>query len=520
MYRLGFCVVMVLLISCSDGSSGHRSTTVVYASGADLQSINPLVTVHPLAKAVQKHVLFLTLAEYDSLFQPRPRLASWEWNETRTNLTFSLRSDVVWHDGTATDANDVAWTLEMAMEPAVAYPRARDLSGIVNVSAVDSLTVRVRFTRSQPAFPDVFTDLAILPSHRFADVAPGSVRSHEFNNEPMGNGPFEFVEYRPNQRWVFERSDAFPAELGRPEIERFVVVVVDEPATKLAALTSGELDFAGISPAHAEFVNENESLYSFDYPLQFVYALAWNLRRPPFDDIRVRRALTMALDRELLIDAYLYGYGTVANGPVPPAHPWYAEVPAVPYDRAGAASLLDEAGWYIGEDGVRQKGSLRLTIDLKTVGSGDVPLEQMIQAQLCEVGGEVRIHQHELTSFLALAQADDRDFDALVVGIPGDFSLGYVAAMFGGENPGPLAYPGYRSARFDELINEAEQARSEDALQHAWQGALRLLGEDLPTTWLYFARGLQGANHRIENTTIDFRGELAGIAGWRIRGFN
>ena len=92
--------------------------------------------------------------------------------------------------------------------------------------------------------------------------------------------------------------------------------------------------------------------------------------------------------------------------------------------------------------------------------------------------------------------------------------------MFEGENPGPLAYPGYRSARFDGLINEAEQAMSEDALQHAWQGALRLLGEDLPTTWLYFARGLQGANHRIENTTIDFRGELAGIAGWRIRGFN
>ena len=520
MHRLVFCAVTLLLISCSEEPSGHRSSTVVYASGADLQSINPLVAVHPLAKAVQKHVLFLTLAEYDSLFQPKPRLTDWVWDEARTSLTFSLRSDILWHDGSATNAQDVVWTLEMAMAPGVAYPRARDLAGIVELSALDSLTVLVTFRRPQPVFPDVFTDLAILPSHLFATASPAALRSHEFNRQPVGNGPFEFVEYRPNQRWVFQRSSSFPADLGRPEIERFVVVVVDEPATKLAALTSGELDFAGISPAHATFVQENEDLYTVDYPLQFTYALVWNLRRSPFDQINVRRALTMAVDRQLIIDAYLYGYGTVAHGPVPPEHPWYADIPAVPYDQLAAASLLEEAGWTIGEDGIRQSGSQRLTIDLLTVGSGDVPLEQMIQAQLREVGVEVRIHQHELTSFLATAQADDRDFDALVMGIPGDFSLGYVAAMFGGENPGPLAYPGYNNPRFETLLHEAQLAETEDALRGAWQGALRVLDEDVPTTWLYFARGLQGANARVTNTTIDFRGELAGITGWRIRRAN
>jgi peptide/nickel transport system substrate-binding protein len=266
-------------------------------------------------------------------------------------------------------------------------------------------------------------------------------------------------------------------------------------------------------------VRENENLYTIDYPLQFVYALVWNLRRLPFDDIKVRRALTMALDRELLIEAYLYGYGAAASGPVPPEHPWYADVSAIAYDRRAAASLLDEAGWYVGKDGIRYKGSRRLTIDLLTVGSGDVPLEQMIQAQLRGVGVEVHIHQHELTSFLARAQADNRDFDALVTGIPGDFSLGYVAAMFGGQNPGPLAYPGYSNARFDELIKETQQATSEETLKQTWQEALRVLDHDLPTTWLYHARGLQGANSRITNTRIDFRGELAGLSRWRIRRF-
>jgi peptide/nickel transport system substrate-binding protein len=225
----------------------------------------------------------------------------------------------------------------------------------------------------------------------------------------------------------------------------------------------------------------------------------------------------MAIDRQLIIDAYIYGYGTIANGPVPPEHPWYAEVAEVPFDVGQASLLLDESGWVLGDDRFRSKASQRLTVELLTVGSGDLPLEQMIQAQLRAVGVQVNIHQHELTSFLSVAQAEDRDFDALVIGIPGDLSLNHVAAMFGGRNPGPLAYPGYASDRFDELLEMADQADTEVARRDAWQEALRVLAEDIPTTWLYHARGLQGASRRITNAGVDFRGELAGITRWRIR---
>jgi peptide/nickel transport system substrate-binding protein len=228
----------------------------------------------------------------------------------------------------------------------------------------------------------------------------------------------------------------------------------------------------------------------------------------------------MAIDRQLIIDAYLYGFGTPAYGPVQPEHPWYAEVPELPFDTAQASMLLDEAGWIMGSDGVRSKELRRMSVDLLTVGSGDLPLEQMIQAQLGQVGVEVNIRQHEMTSFLALAQADERDFDALVVGIPGDLSLSHVAAMFEGRRPGPLAYPGYYNERFDDLLDMAERAVSETALREAWRDALRVIGEDCPTTWLYHARGLQGANQRITNAAVDFRGELAGISQWRIRRAN
>jgi peptide/nickel transport system substrate-binding protein len=504
----------LLSLACGAAPPGSREATVVYASGADLQSINPLVTVHPLAKAVQKHVLFLPLATYDSAMGAAPRLAEWVWGPDRASLTFRLRPDVRWHDGTPTTAADVVWTLRMARLPAVAYPRARDLASVVDVTAPDSLTVVVRFDRPQPTFPDVLTDLAILPAHRFAGVEPGAIRTAPFNLEPVGNGPFAFAQYRPNQRWVFRRWDGFPDALGRPALDRFVVAVVDEPATKLAALTSGELDFAGISPAHAGFVRDDPALRVIDYPVMLAAAVVWNLRRPPFDDRRVRRALTMAIDRELIVDAYLYGFGLVADGVVPPEHPWYAAAPAVPFDPEGAGRLLDDAGWRAGASGVRQRDGRPLTFALTTVGSGDNALEQMIQAQLRVVGAELRIRQLELTTFLSIAQGEVRDFDALVTLIPGDRSLGHLAAMFGAAG-GPLAYPGYTSPRFEAALAAARRAPTEAALEAAWREVQRILADDHPTTWLYHARGLQGATSRLAGVRVDLRGELATIADWR-----
>jgi peptide/nickel transport system substrate-binding protein len=508
-------LVFVLVAGACEPRAVDRST-VLYASGADLQSINPLVAVHPLARQVQKHVLFLTLAAYDSALQPVPRLARWTWSADRDELVFHLRQDVKWHDGLPTTSRDVVWTLEHARDPAVAFPRAGELRDVTGVTAPDDSTVVVRFASRQPVFPDVLTDLSILPAHRFAGAEGAAIREAAFNRAPVGNGPFEFVEYRPNQRWVFRRHAGFPPDLGPPGIERFVVVVVDEPATKLAALTSGELDFAGISPSHVPFVRKDPRLRVIDYPIFLSYAVVFNDRRAPFDDIRVRLALSMALDREALINGALSGFGTPATGPVSPEHPWYlpGEPPRPEPDHARA--LLDSAGWQAGADGVRERGDGRLEFDLLTVGSGDLVLEQMVQAQWRNIGVRIRIRRVELATFLAIAQNPARNFDALVTGIPGVMSLGHVAAMYSGD--GPLAYPGYHAPDLSAAFGEVRAARDEEALAAAWQDVQRALRRGAPTAWLYHARGLQGVARRITNVRIDLRGELAGIADWRIAG--
>jgi peptide/nickel transport system substrate-binding protein len=498
---------MLLVVACTTRDPGRP--TVLLASGADLQSINPLVAVHPLARQVQNHVLFLTLAGRDSALAPVPRLAAWEWRDGRTALRFRLRRDVRWHDGVPTTAADVVWTLERARDPAVAYPRAGDLRAVVAVTAADSYTVDVRFAAPQPVFPDVLTDLAMLPAHRLADVSAAALRTAAFNLAPLGNGPFEFVAYRPNQRWEFRRHPGFPAALGVPRLERFVVVVVDEPATKLAALTSGELDVAGISPAHAAFVRDNPGLRVVDYPIALSYGVVFNLRRRPFHDARVRRALARAVDRQAIVDGYLYGFGTPAAGPVHPEHPWYVPLVPVPFAPEEAAGLLDAAGLPRGPDGRRD-----LAFDLLTVGSGDLALEQMLEAQWRAIGVTTRIRRVELATFLAIAQGPERDFDALVTGIPGVLSLGHVSALYGAD--GPLAYAGYASPDARRAFEDVRRATSEDGLADAWRAVQTLIARDEPSAWLYHARGVQGASRRITDLRMDLRGELAGIARWGV----
>jgi peptide/nickel transport system substrate-binding protein len=299
-------IVLVALAGCQPAAA-RRGATVLFASGADLQSMNPLVTLHPLARQVQRYVLLTTLARYDSALVPEPYLArAWTWSPDRRTLTFHLHSGVPWNDGVLTTSRDVRWTIDAARDPAVGYPRAAELAALQRVDAPDDSTVALRFAVPPPRFPDVLTDLAILPAHLLDTVPRDGLRRAAWNEAPVGNGPFRFVAHEPNRRWVFAANPAFPRVLGGPpRLERLIVVVVDEPATKLAALTAGELDFAGIQPAHASYVARDPALAVLSYPLLLTYAIAFNTRRAPFDALSARRRVDAAIDRREIVDGYL-----------------------------------------------------------------------------------------------------------------------------------------------------------------------------------------------------------------------
>ncbi|HVH11107.1 MAG TPA: ABC transporter substrate-binding protein, partial [Gemmatimonadales bacterium] len=438
-------------------------------------SVNPLVTIHPLAKQVERYVLLTTLVRYDSALAPQPYLArTWRWSADRKSLVFLLEHDVRWQDGTPTTARDVVWTLTAARDPATGYPRMNDFADVAFVNDPNDSTVALRFAHPQRGIPDVLTDLAILPAHLLDSIPHADLRRAAWNEHPVGNGPFRFVAHEPHRRWVFARDSSFPAALGGPPaLARFIVVVVDEPTTKLAALTTGELDFAGIQPAHVAFVRKDPALTVLDYPLIFPYGIVFNTRRPPFDERSVRLAVALAVDRKEIVDGYLYGFGAVAAGPVPPTVP--GSVPLRP--------------WPVAPDSARRLlGDRRIAFELLTVGSGEAALEQMLQARLASVGFDVTIRQLELSAFLDRVNPQRREFQAAVTGTPGDAGLGYLSGL-------------------GDLAGIPMPADPRDAQ--------RMFRDSVPVAFLYHARGLQGMSRRVLGVRMDVRGELPSVAEWR-----
>jgi peptide/nickel transport system substrate-binding protein len=491
--------------------------TVVFASGVDLESANPLVTIHPLSRQVQRHVLFLTLARFDSQMNPEPYLASrWWFSDDRRSLYFLLRQGVLWHDGRPTTAADVAWTVTAARNPASGYPRAADLSTVTRILTPNDSTVQLVFNAAQPFFPGVLCELPILPAHLLGGIPLDSMRAAPFSTRPVGNGPFRFVERVAGRRWVFERNDLFPGSLGgAPLINRLVIAVVDEATTKFAGLVSGELDVAGISPSMAELTERDPRLRVLSYQLLFSNTLVFNVHRPPFDDVRVRRAVSLSVDRARLINVALAGFGVPTVSPVAPGSSLMLALDAEK-DTTRADSLLDAAGWTRGSDGLRRKGQAVLEFELLTVVTANNELEQLLQSDLSERGIRMRIRGTEFASFLARARARPKDFDALVTGIPGDLSLAYLFAMFdSGQAGGALDYADYHTPRLDLLFRAVRAAGNEEELQHAWREVQEELAAEVPVAWLYHARGVQGLSRRLAGVTMDLRGELVTVSRWR-----
>jgi len=489
---------------------------VVYASGTDLESGNPLVTIHPLSRQIQRFALFVTLARYDSALAPVPYAArGWEWSPDHSMLTFHLVPDLRWHDGQRTTARDAAFTIDAARDPATGYWRAADLASIDSARARDDTTLEIRFRSPQPAFPLVLCELPLLPSHLLGSVPRGDMRRVPFDVDPVGNGPFRFVERRPGERWVFRRNDAFPADLGGPPRMRGIVVsVVDEPTTKFAGLASGDLDVAGISPAMAPLASRDKSLRVIDYPVLFTTGLVFNVHKPPFDDVRVRRAISLSLDRERIVRAALAGFATPAAGPVPPESPLALDgAPA--HDTARADSLFDAAGYARAPGGERMRGGQPFSFDLLTVGSGDNAVEQLVQADLGTRGVHVNIRQVELGAFLTEARTQPKKFDVLIAGVPGDVSLAFLSSMFDSRQAGGvLDYTGYHSPALDSLFAAARAARGDTERAAAWRRVQADLAASVPVAWIYHSRGVQGVAANLRNVVMDLRGELTTIAKW------
>lgn len=517
---LAFALAPFALAAC--GGSPRPMDVIVLASGSDLESANPVVTVHTMSRQMQRHMLFMPLVTLDAELAPQPWLARrWAWNEARTELTFTLRDDIRWHDNVRTTPNDVVLTFTAARDPATGSPRAGDLAAMQDVRAIDDSTVLFTFDAPQPSLPLVFAELPPVPAHLLGNVPREQWRQHSFSTAPVGNGPFLFVSRDAGQRWRFARNESFPAALGGPPAAREVVIaVVDEPATKFAGLVSGDLDVAGVSPAMAQLVSRDPMLVLESPPVLFSTMLAFNTTRAPFNDARVRRAVSLAIDRQRIVDAAVAGYAVPSRGAIPPGI-FDVSPPREAPPQAGVEhvnALLDSAGYARGANGMRARGGQALAFTLLTVSTGDLAVEQLLQDDLRRVGIAVTIRSAELATFLSALRAPDKQYDAAYTGVPGDLGLGHLTAMFhSAQAGGALDYTGFHDGALDALLDEARVADGPVARAAAWQRVSAQLSEATPVAFVYHARGVQGRARSLDGVVMDLRGELATVARWSRR---
>jgi peptide/nickel transport system substrate-binding protein len=508
--------------------SARYGGTLVIGYASDIGDISPLTWQVQNALYMQQFVLFTPLITYDAKLQPIPRLArSWEVNADTTLLTFHLRDDVWWQDGVRTSAYDVKFSYDLARNPRTGYIYAGLWTFYGEAEVPDSFTFRVHL-RPHAEFMDVWRQFAPVPEHVLRGVPPERMAGHPFGTQhPVGNGPFRFASRTPGQRWVFEANPRWPKELGgRPYVDRLVYRVIPEPATLLTELLTGGIDlYPGMPPQFAARVKASDRARVVDYPDLSYEQITWNERRPPFGDARVRRALTLAIDRPRLVDAVRSGYGRVANSTVAPEL-WMHDARAgagLDHDTAAARRLLAEAGFADRDgDGVLESADgkpFRFTLKVGHGNRERTDIAEIVQAQLRRMGIAVEVREVEFNTLLANASdARKRDFDAMVLGWKPEFHLDDSDVFSCRKRDQPLAFSGYCSAEADRLMDSVQVVPDRRAALPLWWRYQELIARDQPLTLLYYSNRLVGIGRRVHGVALDARGDWVGIDRWWLAG--
>ena len=510
--RASALAAIALLASCA--GSPRAVDAIVIASGTDLEGMQPLTTVHPLSRQVQRYLVFTPLVRLSASLAPEPwAAAAWRWDSSRTELAFTIDTTLRWHDGAPVTAADAEFTLALARDRATGYARRADLESVSQVTTAGPASITLRFVRPQADLPLVLAELPLVPAHLLRNVPAAALRKQPFTFAPVGSGPYRVVSREPGRRWILERVASFPERMGGVAATRtLVIAVVDEATTKVAGLVSGALDIAGVNPATAALVRRDPTLRVLDYPTFFTNWLVFNPACSAVRDVRVRRAIALAIDRRQIVEAGVGGFGV-------PSAALAADLArdTTPPEPARADSLLDAAGWARSANGPRERAKQPLELDMITVGTGDNPVEQLLQSDLRARGITLRIVTRDIGALLSSARTKATDHCLIYTGVAGDPGRSQLAALFdpasaGGALDLGAARPASLTPAFARLRETTDAAARELALREV----LSILGDSVPATPVFHSRGVQGLSRRLQHVTIDLRGELFSAARWTL----
>lgn len=459
-------------------------------------------------------VIFASLVSTDKQGKPIPELAEkWDVSSDQLTYTFHLRKDLKFSDGSPLTADDVAFTLTLLHDKA--YEGEIDISqyavkggkeykegkatSIEGIQVVDPQTIKITTEKVNSQAIFVLGGTVLSKAYYGKDYTQNTSLDYlkELYGKPIAAGPYKFEKYIPGQEVRFVANENYYA--GKPKIPNFIYKITSGD-TKLQLFQTGEVDYTGLGTGDEileqakglEFANiQIETAASFSY-------IYMNNNKPYLKDKKVRQALIYGLDRKKYVDTALKGYGTVANVPIHPTSWAYTEegVNKYEYNKEKAKKLLDEAGWKVGSDGVREKDGQKLKLSYfgpSSAKDSDL-LIPIAKENYKEIGVEFNPEFMDFNTMLSKVNKGDYDLASVSTPITSDPSE-TAGEYLSGVNDKSL---GYKNAKVDELIKKGIETVDIEKRKPIYKELYKELSDDPPVILLNYRRTITGYNGNIK----------------------
>lgn len=447
----------------------------------------------------------LTRADEDGTLKPN-LAARWSISPDGLIYTFTLRTDIYWHDGAPFTADDVLYTLRTIQDPASKTPP--DLAAFwrtVAITATNGSTLRFQLTQPYAPFLD-YTTIGILPAHLLRDIPPADLPAHPFNRRPIGTGPFRIAELTTSQI-VLESNPRYHGT--RPYLARVLFKFFPDYEAVFAAYTRGEIQgIARVLPAYLPRLRTFNRLEQYNARLAGYSLIYLNLSKPAFQEKSVRQALLFAIDRPRLISDTLQGQGILAASPIVPGT-WAFDntVPPYPFDPEKAKALLDAAGWKDAGDGIRKKGSDLLSFTLTT---NDDPTRIAMANEIAKAWQAIGVKatvQAVPTPTLAQNILRLRQFDAVLYewrtlsNDPDQYENWHELQIPGQATTGQN-YSGLKDRDISEVLEIARKTNDQAKRAELYRKFQELFSDRVPALILYYPVYTFGVDERVRGIQL------------------
>ncbi|WP_183097155.1 ABC transporter substrate-binding protein [Mesorhizobium sp. YM1C-6-2] len=502
-------------------ASAQDTKTVVALVQPDISTLGQYLS-SALATSLVASKIYDGLLEYDFDLKPKPSLAeSFEVSEDGLTVTFKLRPGVVFHDGKPFTSADVQFSILEVLKNF--HPRGSiNFKEVEAIETPDELTAVFKLAKPAPYMISALSgyEAPMVPKHLFEGT---DIRDNEQANAPIGTGPFKFVEWRRGQFVRLEKNENY-WQPGLPKIDRLVFRYIPDAGTRTAAIESGEVQVAGFGAVFYSDVRHLETVPGMEVTqkgyemISPVVEAHFNTKRAPFDQVKVRQAISYALDRQFIIDNVWFGFGKPATGPISSnfaATGLYTSdvrnynVP----DRVGQAKkLLDEAGFPEKEGGIR----FEMTIDPTPYGEEWRRFGEYVIQALNTIGIKASMRYEDVPTWLKRIYTD-YDYDMMlswisnladpVTGIHREYHSNSIrpGAVF--VNATQWSTP-ETDALMDQAANEKDPARRAE-LYHQFQ---KLVVEAAPTIWIMELQFSTVTSDRVKDAVVSPLGLYANFA--------